>query len=262
MPGSEKSTEGNPFLQSFARGLSVIQCFGPGASTLTISEVAERTSLTRANARRILLTLQSLGYVKAEARYFRLTPKILTLGYSYLSSLEYFGFAQPIMENLSERIHESCSIGVLDDTDVVYAVRVPTRRILATNFSIGTRMPAYVVSMGRILLGGLSDQELDNYLLRADLKPLTKRTITDPDKLRKVVRRDAKQGYSYISGELETGICGIAVPLVDAQGRIIAAMNVSLTVEKDVETRATKKILPELKSAVDKINASLRFNTR
>ncbi len=258
---SQTDASGNPFLQSFARGLSVIQCFGAGASALTISDVAERVALTRANARRILLTLQSLGYVKAEGRYFRLTPKILTLGYSYLSSLEFFGFAQPIMENLSEQIHESCSIGVLDGSDVVYAMRVATRRILATNFNVGTRVPAYVISMGRVLLGGLSVQEFGVYLEAAELKALTKNTVTAREELRKVVARDALQGYSYVGGELEPGICGIAVPLLDRHGRIIAAMNVSLNTEKGVETRAVKKILPELKSAADKINSSLRFNT-
>jgi IclR family pca regulon transcriptional regulator len=240
--------------------LEVIRCFGPQARALTLSQVAERAGLTRAGARRILLTLQTLGYVGADGRLFSLTPRILELGYSYLSSLQFWDFAEPVLGELAAATHESCNIGVLDGPDIVYVMRVATHRILTTNFTIGTRLPAYVTSMGRILLGGLSPEEYARYVESAELKALTRKTVTGAARLRRIVADGRKKSWIYVGGELEDGICGIAVPLFDARRRIIAAMNVSLSVSSSAEQHAVKVILPHLQRAATHINSHLQHS--
>jgi IclR family pca regulon transcriptional regulator len=226
---------------------------------MTITEIAARTRLTRAGARRILLTLVNLGYVRSEGRLFSLSPRILDLGYSYLSSLQYWSFAQSIIEDLSAKLHESCSITVRDGVDVVYVMRVPTRRILTIQLSIGSRLPAYPIAMGRILLGGLTPEELDRYFASVTIKPLTKRTVVDPASLRKIIAGDRMKGWSCANGELEDGIFGIAVPLFDRDGRIIAAMSVATTKVRISVSKAIKTFLPELKKAAEQINYSLKM---
>ncbi len=252
----EKSSD--QFVQSFARGLSVIRSFGPNFTEMTITEIAARTSLSRAGARRILCTLQNLGYVRAQGRRFALTARILDLGYSYLSSLPFWNFAQPILENMVAKLHETSSIAVLDGPDIVYVMRVPTRRILTTNLSIGSRLPAYSHSMGRVLLGGLSEAELDRYFATVELKPFTRRTVIEPVRLRKIIAEDRKQGWAWVNGELEEGICGIAVPLLDANQKIIAAMNIVTNTGRSSKSRAIQTFLPELNRAAAQINAGLR----
>jgi IclR family pca regulon transcriptional regulator len=177
------------YVQSFARGLAVIRAFGPGAKTMTLTEVAQKTGLTRAGARRILLTLQTLGYVALEGRSFSLTPRVLDLGYSYLSSMPLWDVAQPIMEDLVDRVHESVSASVLDGSEIVYVLRVPTHRIMTIGLSIGSRLPAYCTSMGRVLLGALPEEELDRTLSGTKLAALTRHTVTDPKQLRKACAR-------------------------------------------------------------------------
>jgi len=247
------------FLQSFARGLSVIRAFGPRSPVMTLSAVAEQTGLTRAGARRILLTLQSLGYVASEGRDFRLTPRILDLGYSYLSSMPLWDIAQPIMEDLVGEVHESCSASVLEGGDIVYVLRVPTHRIMTIGLSIGSRLPAYATSMGRVLLGGLAPQELDAYLAKTKFTAYTKRTITDPKALKKAVLADEKKGWSLVDQELEDGLRSISVPIIDGRGRILAAMNISGQAARTSETQIVKTFLPRLKAAAGRISAALRM---
>ena len=247
------------FLQSFARGLSVIRVFGPQSAVMTLSAVAEKTGLTRAGARRILLTLQSLGYVTSEGRDFRLTPRILDLGYSYLSSMPLWEIAQPIMEDLVAEVHESCSASVLEGEDVVYVLRVPTHRIMTIGLSIGSRLPAYATSMGRVLLGGLTEAELDAYFAKAKLTSHTKRTVTDAKLLRKTILADAGKGWSLVDQELEDGLRSISVPIVDGRGRILAAMNISGQAARTSEAQIVKTFLPKLKKAADRIAAALRI---
>jgi IclR family transcriptional regulator, pca regulon regulatory protein len=247
------------FVQSFARGLAVIRAFGPKASEMTLTEVADRTGLTRAGARRILLTLQHLGYVAANDRKFYLTPRILDLGYSYLSSMKLWDFAEPAMEELVDKVHESCSVSVLDGTEIVYVLRVPTRKIMTINLSIGSRLPAYCTSMGRVLLGDLEENALDTVLSESELKPLTKRTVTNQARLKKIIAEDHKKGWSLIDQELEEGLCSIAVPLIDSSGRTIAAMNIGGNVTRTSGADLIKKVLPELQAAANKINTALRL---
>ncbi|MBU6437388.1 MAG: helix-turn-helix domain-containing protein, partial [Betaproteobacteria bacterium] len=175
---------GDSYVQSFARGLSVISTFCEQHPEQTLSDVAARTGLTRAGARRILLTLQTLGYVQCEGRLFRLTPKILGLGFAYLSSQPLWNHAEPLMESLVQDIRESCSAAVLDGTDIVYVMRVPTHKIMSINLGIGSRLPAYCTSMGRVLLSGLPDEQLDVVLGATPPERHTPRTVTSITELR------------------------------------------------------------------------------
>jgi IclR family transcriptional regulator, pca regulon regulatory protein len=250
---------GDAYVQSFARGLAVIRAFSAGAPAQTLSEVAARTGLTRAGARRILLTLQGLGYVQQDGRAFFLTPRILDLGYAYLSTMPLWNLAEPIMEALVEQVHESSSASVLDDTDIVYVLRVPTKKIMTINLAIGSRLPAYCTSMGRVLLGGLSEEALDAMLARSDLRMRTARTVTDPEQIKTIVQADRKRGYSVINQELEEGLCSISVPITGRNGNIVAALNVSSQVTRTPQQQMAKRFLPALLEAADKINAALRL---
>ena len=220
----------NPeFVQSLERGLAVIRAFDAERVELTLSDVARSTGLTRAAARRFLLTLVDLGYVRSDGRRFALRPRVLELGYAYLSSLALPEVAQPHMEALVAQVHESCSLSVLDGGDVVYVARVPTRRIMAVAINVGTRFPAYATSMGRVLLAAQTPEALDAYLRGTELEAITPKTIVDPDRLRTVLRRVSAQGYAVVDQELEVGLRSMAVP-VRLNGRVVAAMNVSMHV--------------------------------
>ena len=247
------------FLQSFAKGLYVITAFGPDAPSMTLSEVANRTRLTRAGARRILLTLQALGYVAYNRRSFYLTPKILDLGYSYLATTPLWDLAEPFMQEVANQVHESCSASVLDGTDIVYILRVPTKKIMTIRLSIGTRLPAWCTSMGRVLLGGLDDENLNSVLSNSDLKPFTSRTVTDRKKLKQIIREDHNRGWSLVNQELEDGLLSLSVPLVDRGGQIVAAMNVSGHATRTSPGEAVKTFLPVLRLAATRINNALQL---
>jgi IclR family pca regulon transcriptional regulator len=250
------------FVESFAKGLSVIRCFGPQNRRMTLSNVAERCSMTRAAARRILLTLLELGYVAQEDRMFVLTPRILDLGYSYLSSMPLAHIAQPIMIELGTRLGQSCSVATLDNTEVVYLLRMPRRNLLNTpGISLaGMRLPAFVSSMGRVMLAGLPDAELKACLDRSDLHPFTTRTLWRKPALENEIRKCGKQGYSLIIDELEEGLSAVAVPILDAGGRTIAAMNISCNSSSVRRQDLIVHILPELRNAVSKLNGILSLN--
>jgi IclR family pca regulon transcriptional regulator len=249
--------ESDGFVQSLARGLSVIRSFGPNHGSMTLSEVAARAEITRAGARRALRTLQRLGYVVADGRHFRLTPKILDLGYSFLSSLDIWAFAEPIMERLVDVVDESCSASVLDGDEIVYVLRVPTRRIMSINLGIGTRLPAYATSMGRVLLAALSDAELQQYLARTTRPKLTRLTRTDAAELTAIMTETRHCGWALVDQELEEGLRSIAVPLVNNAGRIIAALNVSAHASRVSADNMISSILPHLRAAQQQINNAL-----
>ena len=239
------------YVQSLARGLSVIRAFSSDHPQMTLSEVARETGLTRATARRFLLTLVEIGYVRTDGRQFALTARVLELGYSYLSGLSLPELAQPHLEHLSADLHESTSASVLDGHDVVYVARVPTRRIMSVGINLGTRFPAYATSMGRVLLSGLKEEELEAYLSTAELRPLTPNTIYDPDALRSAVAHVREQGYASVSEELEVGLRSMAAPVHDRDGRIIAAINVSMQVSPT--TDVDEAYLPLLLAAAGRI---------
>jgi IclR family transcriptional regulator, pca regulon regulatory protein len=215
------------YVQSLERGLSVIRAFDADHTRLSLSEVAAVTGLSRAAARRFLHTLVHLGYMHNHDGRFSLRPKILELGYAYLSSLTLPEVALPHLEQLVEQVHESSSVSELDGDDVVYIARVPTKRIMRVTISVGTRFPAYATSMGRVLLAAKPDDWLEEYLKAVTLSHLTGRTITDTASLRAELRRIRAQGWALVDQELEEGLRSVAAPIRGADGTVIAAVNVS-----------------------------------
>jgi IclR family transcriptional regulator, pca regulon regulatory protein len=246
------------FVQSLDRGLAVIRAFGPDRERLSLSEVARATGLTRAAARRFLLTLVKLGYVRSDGREFSLRPKVLELGYAYLSGLALPEVAEPHLEDLSARLHESSSISVLDGHYIVYVARVATKRIMTVAISVGTRFPAYAASMGRVLLAGLPHEELERYLAEATFEAFTERTITDPDRLRQIVAQVRRDGYSIIDQELEHGLRAIAVPIRDSSGTVTAAVNVSAHASRLTTDAMRTQLLPALLETAHNIEADLK----
>lgn len=236
------------FVQSLDRGLAVIRALSE-AEPLTVSEVARETDLTRATARRFLLTLQQLGYARVDGGRFSLTARVLELGYAYLSSLSLPQVAQPHLVRLVERVHESSSLSVLDGPDVVYVARVPTQRIMTVTISVGTRFPAYATSMGRVLLAALEPAELDAILEAAELRPITAGTVTSATELRAVLERVARQGWALVDQELENGLRSIAVPIRGAGGTVVAAVNVSTHATRTSLDVMRRVLLPALQDA-------------
>jgi IclR family transcriptional regulator, pca regulon regulatory protein len=246
------------YVQSLDRGLSVIRSFSAERPRLTLSEVARQTGLSRAAARRSLITLQTLGYVGSDERHFYLTPRVLTLGYAYLSSLSFADVAQSHLTDLANDVHESCSASVLDGFDIVYVARAATKRIMTISLSVGTRLPAYATSMGRVLLAALPDNRLDAYIDTATFAPLTERTIVDRDRLRAEVERTRTRGWCLVDQELEHGVRSIAVPVHDAAGGVVAAVNTSAHATRVPLATLQKSFLPKLRECAAAIDAELR----
>jgi IclR family pca regulon transcriptional regulator len=256
---SDTEAASGEFVQSLARGLSVIRAFDAEHPELTLSEVARRAGLTRAAARRFLMTLETLGYVRSDARAFTLTPRILELGFSYLSASTLPEIAQPHLERLSRDVDESVSAGVLDGADIVYVARVPTRRIMSVRITIGTRFPAYATSIGRALLAGLPDAAAEAVLDASDLRALTDRTIAGRAELLAELTRVREQGWAVVDGELEPGLRSIAVPLHGRDGAVIAAINVSSSSTRESTEHQIERYVPALLRTGAAIDAELRL---
>lgn len=245
------------FVQSLERGLAVIRAFSASRPSLTLSEVAAATGVTRAAARRFLLTLVDLGYMRSDGRYFSLTARVLELGYAYLSSLTLPEVAEPHLEDLVVKVNESSSMSVLDGTDIVYVARVPVSRIMTVAISVGTRFPAYATSMGRVLLAGLPEPELEKILAELRLEPLTGRTLATPEALRAELARVRGQGWSLVNQELENGLRAIAAPVRDSAGTVVAAVNISAHANRTLESMR-RDLLPPLLAATAAIERDLR----
>lgn len=244
------------FVQSFARGLAVIRAFDAAHPELTLSEVAQRAGASRAAARRFLLTLEALGYVRSTDRAFALTPRVLELGYSYLSALSMPEIAQPHLERLSHELDQSSSLAVLDGADVVYVARVPTRRIMNVSITIGSRFPAHATSLGRVLLAGLPPVEREEVLRASgELRAFTARTTTDVDALLVELALVAERGWALVEGELDEGLRSIAAPVHDRRGRVVAAVNVSMSDRGSAGRDA--QVVDALQRAVAAIDADL-----
>jgi IclR family pca regulon transcriptional regulator len=254
--------QGRDFVQSLSRGLDVITVFGPERQNMTLSDVARLTGLTRATARRFLLTLVELGYMRTDGKLFSLTPHVLNLGFSYLSGLSITEVAQPHVQDLAAIVHESSSVAVLDDDDIVYVVRVPTKRIMAVAISVGTRFPAYATSMGRVLLAALPPDQLEAYLKRVDLIPLTKFTVNDPERLRRLLDQVRADGFVITDQELEEGLRSTAVPIRDANGTVIAAINLSAQATRVSQEQMKNDMLPHLLETARRIEIDLRATDR
>ncbi|MFJ4974289.1 IclR family transcriptional regulator C-terminal domain-containing protein [Streptomyces coeruleorubidus] len=249
------------FVRSFERGLAVIRAFDAEHPALTLSEVARACELTRAAARRFLLTLADLGYVHTDGRRFRLSPRVLELGYSYLAGYTLPQIAEPHLEQLVGRVRESSSLCVLDGDDIVYVARVPTRRIMSASITVGTRFPAYVTSVGRVILAHLPDEDVEARLARAELKPLTPRTVATPQALRTELRRVRRQGYAVVDQELEEGLRSVAAPVRDRDGEVVAAVNIAVHAGRNSVDSVRRDLLPHLLATVAGIEADLRITS-
>jgi IclR family pca regulon transcriptional regulator len=250
--------ESSDYVQALARGLAAIRAFGPDRQSMSLSEVAASTQLTRATARRSLLTLCRLGYASLDGRRYSHTARVLELGYGYLSSLRLPELAFPLMERLSQRVQQSCSIAVLDGDEIAYVQRVSIRKVMAISLAVGARLPAYATSMGRVLLAALPEAELEAWLKRQKLTTHTAWTLIDRKALREEIGRVRKRGFALIEQELEAGLCSIAVPLRGSDGRTMAALNVGMPWHKSARVELERRILPALRECAVGIETVLR----
>jgi IclR family transcriptional regulator, pca regulon regulatory protein len=254
------SFRGDPnFMTSLARGLSVIQAFSQKKRQLTISQLSGKTGLSRAAVRRCLYTLSKLGFAGTDdGRHFYLGPRILALGYSYIASMPLATAAQPVLERVSHELHESCSISTLDRSEIIYVARANVTRIMSIDLGVGSRLPAFCTSMGRVLLASLTPEDLETYLGQTELKRYTDRTISSPEKLRQVLRLVSRNGYAIVDQELELGLRSLAVPIQNPNGRIVAALNVGTHAQRVSIQELQSKFLPRLRSAAQELSMLLR----
>lgn len=219
--------EGDPnFVLSLARGLKVIESFDGKKDGITAADAAKRTGLSRAAVRRLLITLEVLGYAESRGRLYRLRSRVLGLGFSFISSTSLIAAAQPVLDHITETVHESSSMSVLDGDDIVYVARSSVHRVMSVDLSIGSRLPAYCTSMGRVLLAGLADEELARYMERIRPKARTPKTITSKSQLKEIILQVRREGYALVDEELESGLRSMAVPICNRQGRTVAAINI------------------------------------
>jgi IclR family transcriptional regulator, pca regulon regulatory protein len=245
------------YVQSLERGLAVIKAFGADNPELRLSDVARVTGLTRAAARRFLLTLVRLGYVRQDGTTFSLRPRVLELGYAYLSALSLPEVAMPHMESLVTEVNESSSIAVLDDLDIVYVARVPTQRIMTITIAVGTRLPAYATSMGRVLLAGLEPEALTERLERTEIERLTPTTVPDVDALRERIDEVRAAGWAAVDQELEQGVRSVAVPIRDGNQAVVAALNVSVHATRMTMPALRREVVPKLRRTAEAIEVDL-----
>lgn len=251
------SMDKKDFVTSLARGLKVIQSFDKEYGKMSLSQVAARAGLTRATARRCLFTLNTLGYVNSDGKLFCLTPKILELGYSYLASQPIVDIVQGFVDQVSAKIEESCSVSVLDGTDVVYISRRMTQRIMSISLNVGTRLPAVATSMGRVLLADKSIEELDAILEGVEIKQFTEHTLVDKQALKDELLEVRKQGYAIVNEELEPGLRSVAVPIYNKEERVVAAINAGTYAARISEADLIGRILPCLQDAAAEIRKAL-----
>lgn len=246
------------FVEAFARGLDLLRAFGRDAPALTISEAAGRAGMTRAGARRLLHTLLALGYARLEGGSFRLTPKVLELGQAYLSSLSLREAAQPVLDRLADALDEVAALSILEGDEIVFVARAERRSPLARGIGLGGRLPAFATSMGRVLLAGLDPAQARERLAARPLVAWTRHTRRSVPALMKALGEVRARGYAVVSEELELGVCGIAVPVHDASGRVVAAVNVSTNLARHSRAGIARAFLPALKGSAREISDGLR----
>ncbi len=251
---------GDPnFMTSLARGLAVIQAFSQRKRQASVSQLSQKTGLSRAAVRRCLYTLAKLGFAGSDdSRHFFLRPRILALGHSYLSSMPLATAAQPVLEHVSHLLHESCSIATLDGLDIIYVARANVTRIMAIDLGVGSRLPAFCTSMGRVLLAHLPPEEQESSLARVEFTRYTERTVPTLEKLRQVLRLVQRNGYAIIDQELELGLRSMAVPIQNPSGKVVAALNVGAHAQRVTIQEMQTKFLPLLQTAAQELSMLLR----
>ncbi|MDA2954577.1 MAG: helix-turn-helix domain-containing protein [Actinomycetota bacterium] len=244
-------------VQSLARGLLVLKTFSSEYPVLTLAEAARLTGLARATVRRSLHTLQELGYVTSDGRQFELTPRVLDLGFAYLHSAHIGDITQPYIESLSDQINESVSMAVLDGFDIIYIARVPTKRIMRIGLSLGSRLPALVTSMGRMIVADLPDEERKTFIKSAPIPKMTAKTLTNRVELLKVLTKAHERGWVMLDQELEDGVRSIAAPIRDKRGRTIAAINIGTQSGRVSTKQLSDEFLPLLINTAANISSAL-----
>lgn len=234
------------FMTSLARGLAVIRAFSDQRRSLTIAQISHKTGIPRAAVRRCLHTLKQLGYADSDSNNFSLKPKVLTLGYSYLSSTPLTVSALPFLNQISRTLNESCSLAVLDDNQVLYVARSATSRIMSVALNTGSRLPAYCTSLGRAILAHLPPEVLDEYFATVEIKAYTDRTVVSVKRLREILEDVRKNGYALVEEELEVGLRSIAVPVRGASGEVVAALNVGAQATRVSSRQMKEEFLPVL----------------
>lgn len=234
---------------SLERGLAVMEILAHRPSGMTLTEMAQQAGLTRAGARRFLLTLTATGYASQDGRVFSLSPRLLTVARTWLGGASLWTFATPIMREVAAQLNEACNAAVLSGEEVVYVARIPGRRIVSIALDVGTRLPAYCTSMGRMLLAGLTPEELDRFLSRATIEKRTAKTITDITLMGDAIARAKTDGFAIVDEELELGLRSIAVPIRDRSGQTVAAINVSTQSARFSVAEMEREILPALLEA-------------
>ena len=245
------------FVQSLDRGIAVIRSFSADARRQTLADVARATGLTRATCRRLLLTLVELGYARTDGKTYELTPRVLDIGYSYLASMHLNEIAQPFIEELSEQVHESSSVSVIDDTDIVYVARVPTKRIMTVAIGLGSRFPAYQTSMGRVLLAEADDDTIREVFARSDRSRATAQTVASADDLIAAIDVVRESGWALLDQELEIGVRSVAAPIRDGRGDAVAAVNVSTHAGRTDIDQLEEFFVPHLLHAAGSITEAL-----
>ena len=247
------------FVNSLSRGLNVMRCFKPARPSMTLTEVAERAGINRAAARRFLLTFVRDGYAASDGKFFRLLPKVLDLGTSVMASLDISETMQPVMNELAERVQESCFAAILDGDGVIYVARAVSSRVVNVGITVGSRAPAHAVSTGRVLLSGLDDQSLKRYLDRAKLHKLTPYTITAKPKLKAAIELVRRQGWSIVNQELEVGLQSISVPIRDSEDTIVAALNVCCPSPRVTQRDMEKRVLNAMFESAQQVRLTRRI---
>jgi IclR family transcriptional regulator, pca regulon regulatory protein len=234
------------FMTSLARGLAVVRAFSDTRRTLTIAQISQKTGIPRAAVRRCLHTLKQLGYADSEMNNFSLRPKILTLGYSYLSSTPLTVSAQPCLNNITRTLNESCSLAVLDDNEILYVSRSATARVMSVALNTGSRLPAYCTSLGRVMLAHMPLDALNAYFDKTKLRAFTDKTVVSQKRLREILAEVRESGYAVIDEELEIGLRSIAVPVRGASGSVVAALNVGAQAARVSRRQMEEQFLPVL----------------
>ena len=253
---------GPEFVESLARGLDVVTAFQRAGADVPLTVLAEATGLARATVRRSLITLRHLGYAASEAGSFTLTPRVLDLGFARQARPALTRIAQPHLARLVERLRDSASMAVLAGDDIQYVARVPTARVMRVDITLGTMLPAYATSLGRVLLAGLPTAELAEYLDRTVLEPLTPRTVTSPRELGALLERVRTDGYALVEDELEVGLRSIAVPVRDRAGSLVSAVNVAMPAQRMGTGEVLGTVLPALREAAARVEADLHVAGR
>ncbi|WP_051598847.1 IclR family transcriptional regulator domain-containing protein [Stenotrophomonas rhizophila] len=253
-----QDNQGDPdFMTSLGRGLVVLSVFSQHPREVTMSQISTETGISRAAVRRVLYTLEKLGYVGEQGRGFVLLPRVLGMGGAYVASSSMTAAAQPVLDALRDDVHESCSLGVLDGDDVLYVARAETVRIMSIGLRAGSRLPAYCTSMGRVLLAALPHDTLESYLERNPLRPRTERTVTRMDEFLDTLERVRRDGVALVDQELEIGLRSIAVPVHARSGAVVGALNIGTQAGRISLGVMQSQLLPRLREAAQRLGTLL-----